>query len=51
MFAKFFSNENIKNICKLVVENVIQVVIKTISVAFLIPLLEDGLKSLNSNFM
>ena len=47
MFATFFSFENIQNICKLLVKNIIEVVIKTISVSFLIPLLQTGLKQLN----
>jgi len=51
MFAKFFTNQNLINLCKLVVTNVVDVVIKTISVAFIIPLLNDSLKNLNSKFM
>jgi hypothetical protein len=50
MFAKFFSTENLKNVCKLLVKNIVEVVLKTISVAILIPLLQDGLKELNGKY-
>ncbi len=50
MFSSFFTNQNFMNICKLIVKNVIEVVIKTVSVAFIIPLLHNTLESMNSKF-
>ncbi len=51
MFAKFFSSENIKNICNILVRNIVEVVIKTISITFLIPLLDTGLKELSKKYV
>lgn len=51
MFAKFFTNEKLINLSKLIITNVVEIVLKTISVAFIIPLLNESLKSLNSKFM
>ncbi len=51
MFAKFFSFESFKNVCKVLITNIVEIVIKTISVSFIIPLLQEGLKELNGKYM
>ena len=48
MFAKYFNNENIKNVCKLIITNVIKIVIKTISVSLLLPILYDSISQINN---
>ncbi len=50
MFASFFNTQNVFNICKLIVKNVIEIAVKTIFVAFVIPLLHNSLENLNSKF-